>query len=82
MCSQLRPKSQDGGSKKYMTVPYKQNRAVIFHSKLFHNTDRFKFRCCSYKDRRINITMLFGSPKKKNGQVAFVRRRLMAGPPS
>ena len=40
-------------------VPYKQNRAVIFNSKLFHHTDEFEFGP-RYEDRRINVTMLFG----------------------
>ena len=72
--------SEDGGSNKEVTVPYKQNRAVVFHSKLFHTTDRFKFRCCGYKDRRINITMLFGSPKKDNGQIASLNDLAKRGP--
>jgi len=42
-----------------VTVPYRQNRAVIFNSDLFHNTDRFNF-ALGYENRRINITMLFG----------------------
>lgn len=42
-----------------VTVPYRQNRAVIFNSDLFHNTDRFDF-AAGYENRRINITMLFG----------------------
>jgi len=41
-------------------VPYRQNRAVIFNSNLFHATDRFRFRP-GYLNRRINITMLFGN---------------------
>lgn len=40
-------------------VPYRCNRAVIFHSDLFHRTDDFAFRD-DYASRRINITMLFG----------------------
>lgn len=42
-----------------MTVPYRCNRAIIFHSDLFHATDRFTFRD-RYEDRRLNVTMLFG----------------------
>lgn len=72
---------EKGGANRHVTIPYKQNRAVIFHSKLFHNTEKFEFRCCGYKDRRINITMLFGSPSKR-GRARFVRRRLMGGTPS
>jgi tetratricopeptide (TPR) repeat protein len=40
-------------------VPYRQNRAVIFDSDLFHATDRFAF-AEGYENRRINVTMLFG----------------------
>ena len=42
-----------------VTVPYRKNRAVIFDSDLFHRTDDFTFRE-GYKNRRINITMLYG----------------------
>ncbi len=49
----------DSGS---VRVPYRCNRAVIFNSDLFHETDRFLFRD-SYECRRINITMLFGDRK-------------------
>lgn len=40
-------------------VPYRQNRAVIFDSALFHETDRFRFQS-GHVNRRINVTMLFG----------------------
>ncbi len=40
-------------------VPYRQNRAVLFNSDLFHRTDTIGFRE-GYENRRINITMLFG----------------------
>jgi tetratricopeptide (TPR) repeat protein len=40
-------------------VPHRQNRAVIFDSRLFHETDRLNFRE-GLENRRINITMLFG----------------------
>ena len=42
-----------------VTIPYKQNRAVIFDSALFHHTDKFNFKK-NYKDRRINLTILYG----------------------
>eukprot|EP00940_MAST-03C_sp_MAST-3C-sp2_P002823 g2823.t1 len=42
------------------TFEYKQNRFVMFNSKLFHKTDAFRFRDC-YTCRRINLTFLFGS---------------------
>ena len=43
-----------------VTVPYRANRAVIFDSDLFHETDRIAFKE-GYVNRRINITMLYGS---------------------
>ena len=42
-----------------VVVPYRCNRAVIFHSDLFHRTDDLAFKD-DYASRRINITMLFG----------------------
>ena len=43
-----------------VTVPYRRNRVVIFDSDLFHRTDDLDFRS-GYENRRINVTMLFGS---------------------
>lgn len=40
-------------------IAYRQNRAVIFDSKLFHATDSFRFKD-DYLLRRINITLLYG----------------------
>jgi Tfp pilus assembly protein PilF len=42
-----------------VTVPYRANRAVIFDSNLFHETDRPRFKD-GYLNRRINITLLYG----------------------
>lgn len=42
-----------------VTVPHRQNRAVLFNSNLFHQTDRTRFKK-GYTNRRINITFLFG----------------------
>jgi tetratricopeptide (TPR) repeat protein len=42
-----------------MKVPYKCNRAVLFNSTLFHETDEIHFKE-GYENRRINITYLFG----------------------
>lgn len=42
-----------------MKVPYRCNRAVLFNSTLFHETDAIHFRE-GYENRRINITYLFG----------------------
>ena len=44
-------------------IPYRANRAVIFDSDLFHETDVMTFRP-GYTDRRINITLLYGSRTK------------------
>ena len=42
-----------------VTVPYRANRAVIFDSDLFHETDVISFKP-GYENRRINVTLLFG----------------------
>jgi len=44
---------------KAVTIPYRANRAVIFNSDLFHETDRFQFKD-AYESRRLNITLLYG----------------------
>ncbi len=44
---------------KPVTIPYRSNRAIVFSSALFHETDRMHFRE-GYINRRINITMLYG----------------------
>jgi hypothetical protein len=48
----------DTGAKE-ITVPHKANRAVIFDSDLFHQTDQINFKE-GYLNRRINITLLYG----------------------
>ncbi len=40
-------------------IPYRANRAVIFNSDLFHESDTCVFRD-DYESRRINITFLYG----------------------
>ncbi len=40
-------------------IPYNENRAVIFNSNLFHETDSYEFKE-GYENRRINVTILFG----------------------
>jgi tetratricopeptide (TPR) repeat protein len=42
-----------------VNVPYRANRAVIFDSSLFHETDELSFKE-GFKNRRTNITYLFG----------------------
>ena len=44
---------------KPVIVPYRANRAVVFDSDLFHETDTIAFKP-GYENRRINITLLFG----------------------
>lgn len=44
---------------KAVTIPYRANRAVVFNSDLFHETDRFHFKD-EYESRRLNITLLYG----------------------
>ena len=44
---------------KAVTIPYRANRAVIFDSDLFHQTDTIRFKG-GYQNRRINITLLYG----------------------
>ena len=39
-------------------IAYKQNRTIIFQSKLFHETDRIEFRE-GYTNRRINLTLMW-----------------------
>ena len=42
-----------------VTIPYRANRAVIFDSDLFHQTDVIRFKP-GYTNRRINVTLLYG----------------------
>jgi tetratricopeptide (TPR) repeat protein len=42
-----------------LIVPYRQNRAVLFRSRLFHYSDRPKF-APRYENHRINLTLLYG----------------------
>ena len=42
-----------------LVVPYRENRAVLFRSRLFHHSDRPKF-ASNYENHRINLTLLYG----------------------
>ena len=42
-----------------LVVPYRQNRAVMFRSRLFHHSDRPEF-ATGYENHRINLTLLYG----------------------
>ncbi len=44
---------------KALKIPYRQNRAIIFNSDLFHATSKIHWRS-DYETRRVNITMLYG----------------------
>ncbi|MGH3679616.1 MAG: hypothetical protein ACRDT2_05060 [Natronosporangium sp.] len=56
-----------------ITIPYRQNRAIIFNSDLFHGTAAVHFRP-GYENRRINITMLYGDRADE------VHHRQLSGP--
>ncbi|KAL3939717.1 MAG: hypothetical protein SGBAC_005609 [Bacillariaceae sp.] len=47
-----------------VTVPHRQNRAVLFDSALFHQTDEYSFKK-GYENRRINLTFLYGEMQKQ-----------------
>jgi len=42
-----------------LVVPYRQNRAVIFRSRLFHYSDHPEF-ASGYDNHRVNLTLLYG----------------------
>jgi Tfp pilus assembly protein PilF len=42
-----------------LVIPYRQNRAVLFRSRLFHYSDSPKF-ALGYENHRINLTLLYG----------------------
>lgn len=48
-----------------LTVPYAANRAVVFDSRLFHQTADFSF-ARGYGKRRINLTFLYGRKPGNN----------------
>ncbi|CAJ1961821.1 unnamed protein product [Cylindrotheca closterium] len=55
----LKPTNYDN-----VTVPHRQNRAVLFDSALFHQTDEYSFKK-GYENRRINLTFLYGEMQKQ-----------------
>jgi hypothetical protein len=55
---------------KAVTVPHRQNRAVIFDSDLFHATMPFRFKP-GYENRRVNVTLLYG---QRGDQQKYARR--------
>jgi hypothetical protein len=50
-----------------VTIPHRTNRAVIFDSDLFHETDRITFKD-GYLNRRINVTLLYGRRETAAGE--------------
>jgi hypothetical protein len=52
-------KHLEDSSNKSSKVPYNENIVVILNSNLIHETDNFEFQE-GYKNRRINVTLLFG----------------------
>lgn len=52
-----------------LTVPYVQNRAILFDSTYFHRSDGMKFKK-GYKNRRINVTFLYGKRNKLQARPA------------
>lgn len=63
----------EGRRAQAITIPYRENRAVIFNSDLFHGTDRVRFRP-GYENLRINVTMLYGEREQE------VHHRELSGP--
>ena len=55
---------------KAIRVPHRANRAVVFNSALFHETDDIHFRD-AYEDRRINITLLYGRKLRATTDAGF-----------
>jgi hypothetical protein len=43
-----------------LIIPYRENRAVLFRSRLFHYSDAPEF-ALGYENHRVNVTYLFGS---------------------
>jgi hypothetical protein len=60
-------------------VPYRQNRAIIFNSDLFHGTSAVRFRP-GYENRRINITMLYGDRVNDVHHSELARRSDLGAP--
>ncbi|WP_341716381.1 hypothetical protein QQG74_20480 [Micromonospora sp. FIMYZ51] len=56
-----------------MVIPYRQNRAVIFNSDLFHASDMVHFRP-GYENLRVNVTMLYGDREEET------HHRQLSGP--
>jgi hypothetical protein len=62
-----------------ITIPYRENRAIVFNSDLFHATAAIHFRP-GYEHRRINVTLLYGDRISTPRQTT--RDATVAGPSS
>lgn len=52
---------------KMLKVPYRENRAVLFHSRLLHRSEAPQF-AAGYENHRINLTLLYGTaPQSRPG---------------
>jgi len=63
-----------------LVVPYKENRAVLFDSRLVHASDAPIFRQ-GYENHRINITLLFGSGSAGRRDEALAGMSAALAPP-
>lgn len=61
-----------------LNIPYRQNRAIIFNSDLFHGTAQLNFRP-GYENRRVNVTMLYGDRENDVHHLQSLRRAELAG---
>jgi hypothetical protein len=61
-----------------VVIPYRENRAIIFNSDLFHASAGLRFRP-GYENRRVNITMLYGD-RENDEHHANVGHELGQGP--
>ena len=55
-------------------IPYRANRAVLFNSDLFHETDDIAFKE-GLTNRRINITLQYGHRHRSSAGLQILRRR-------
>lgn len=53
------------------TIPYRENRAVLFRGRLFHRTDDFSFRP-GFENRRRSVTLLFRRRKRVSSNVCSI----------
>jgi tetratricopeptide (TPR) repeat protein len=60
----------DQHESRLLKVPYRENRAVLFHSRLFHRSETPLF-AEGYENHRINLTFLYGSPSHADPETGF-----------